>query len=74
MFFLWVNIIKTKIVNKNNFKLVIPSRLGSIDLIILSLIRTTTNTVKDEKIEDKEEYLKIKDTTNHVKINSELNP
>ena len=74
MFFLWVNIIKTKIVNKNNFKLVIPSRLGSIDLITLSLIRTTTNTVKDEKIEDKEEYLKIKDTTNHVKINSELNP
>ena len=39
----------------------------------VSLIELTTKTVNDPNIEDKEEYLKIRDTTNHVKINKKLN-
>ena len=36
-------------------------------------IKDTINTVIDEHIEDNDEYLKIKDTTTHVKINKKLN-
>ena len=44
-----------------------------IDFKAVSLINVTTNTVRDENIEDKDEYLNIKVTTNHVKINNRLN-
>jgi len=42
-------------------------------LRVVFLINVTTNTVKAENIEDKDEYLNIRDTTNHVKINKKLN-
>ena len=43
------------------------------DFNTFSLIIVTANTVKVENIEDNEEYLNIKDTTNQVKINKKLN-
>ena len=38
-----------------------------------SVIKVIINTVKEEKIEDKEEYLNIKETVNQVKINNAAN-
>jgi len=52
----------------------VPLKLGSIDFNAVSLIRVTINTVKEENIEDIEEYLNIKNTTDQVKINRKLNP
>ena len=46
---------------------------GFIDFNAVSLIATTTKTVNDENIDDKDEYLNIKETTSHVKINNKLN-
>ena len=43
------------------------------DFKTVSLMKLTTKTVKAPNIDDKEEYLNIKDTTNHVKINKRLN-
>ena len=48
--------------------------LGSILTVTFSFIKVTINTVKDEKIDDNDEYLKIKDNVNQVKINSTVNP
>ena len=42
------------------------------DFNALSLIKVTTKTVKDENIDDKEEYLNIRETTTQVKINNKL--
>jgi len=39
----------------------------------MSLNKFTTNTVRDANIEDSDEYLNIKETTNQVKINNILN-
>ena len=39
----------------------------------VSLKKLTTKTVSDENIADKDEYLNIKETINHVKINKKLN-
>ena len=36
-------------------------------------MKLTIKTVKDPNIEDKEEYLNIRETTNQVKINKKLN-
>ena len=47
---------------------------GSIATVTFSFIKVTINTVKEEKIDDNEEYLKIKDIVNQVKINSAVNP
>ena len=74
MFFLWVNIIKIKKINRIKFISVPPLKFGSIDFTTFSLIIVTTNTVREENIEDKEEYLNIRDTTNQVKTNNKLNP
>ena len=38
--------------------------------ITVSRNKVTTKTVSDENIEDREEYLNIKETVTHVKINS----
>ena len=55
----------------NNIK-IIPSvkiKSGLIAFTAFSLKKVTTKTVKEENIDDNEEYLKIKDTTTHVNIN-----
>ena len=49
-------------------------KFGSIALTAFSLNKVITNTVKEENIDDNEEYLNIKETTAHVKINKTLNP
>ena len=73
MFFLCVKIIKIKKTNKINF--ISSSILASetIDLRAVSLSKDTTNTVKDANIEDREEYLNIRETVNQVNINKKLN-
>ena len=70
MFFLCVKIIKTKNINRI-FELVIwiDDTEGSIELIN-SLIEFITRTVKDENIEDIDEYLNINKITIHTKINN----
>ena len=40
---------------------------------VISLIDDTTKTVNDENMDETEEYLNIKETTTHVKINNKLN-
>ena len=57
-----------------NFISVAKTKFGSIALTAFSLNKVTTNTVKEENIDDKEEYLNIRETTIHVKINKTLNP
>ena len=42
---------------------------GLIDFTTFSLKKVTTKTVKEENIDDNEEYLKIRDTTTQVNIN-----
>ena len=61
-------------INNINFILAAKTKFGSIALRAFSLNRVTTNTVKEEKIDDKEEYLNINETVIHVKINRKLNP
>ena len=61
-------------INNINFILAAKTKFGSIALIAFSLNKVTTSTVKAENIDDKEEYLNIKETTIHVKINRTLNP
>ena len=43
-----------------------------IDFKKFSLTKVTTSTVKDEKIDDTDEYLNINKTTSQVKINKKL--
>ena len=47
---------------------------GLIAKVTFSVIKVIINTVKEEKIEDKEEYLNIKETVIQVKINNAVNP
>ena len=65
--------IKIKKMNSINFIFSSIFILGSIDFKALSLINVTTKTVREENIEDREEYLNINETTNQVKINRKLN-
>ena len=48
-------------------------RLGLIFFKAVFFTKKTIKTVKDENIDDKEEYLNIRLTTNHVKIKRKLN-
>ena len=73
MFFLCVKIIKIKKTNKINFISSLIYASERIDLRAISLSKDTTNTVKDANIEDKEEYLNIRETVNQVNINKKLN-
>ena len=63
-----------KKINNINCILSVKAKLGSIAFTVFSLNIVTINTVKDENIDDKEEYLKISDSTIHTKINKKLNP
>ena len=74
MFFLCVKIIKIKKINSIGDVLVVLTKFGSIDFSAVFLIKVTTKTVNDAKIEDKEEYLNINDTTNQVNVNKNPNP
>ena len=74
MFFLCVKIIIIRKINNNNFRSLKLLIFGSIILIIFSFIKETTKTVSEEKIEDKDEYLKISVVLNQVKIKSNVNP
>jgi hypothetical protein len=74
MFFLWVNIIKIKKINRINFISALILKFWSSDFKAVSLIKVTTNTVIEENMEDTEEYLNINNTTTQVKINKKLNP
>ena len=56
-----------------NFISAAKIKFGSIALTAFSLNKVTTSTVKEENIDDKEEYLNIRETTTHVKINKTLN-
>ena len=67
------NFVLKKKTNSINFISSPISIFGSIDCNALSLISVTTKTVNDENIEDKDEYLNIKETTSQVKINNKLN-
>ena len=55
--------------NNINFILSWKEKFGSIDIKTFSLKKVTTKTVKEENIDDKEEYLNIRDTATQVKIN-----
>ena len=55
--------------NNINFILSWKEKFGSIDIKTFSLKKVTTKTVKEENIDDNEEYLKINETTTHVNIN-----
>ena len=59
--------------NNINFILSWKEKFGSIDIKTFSLKKVTTKTVKEENIDDKEEYLNIRDTTNQEKINNKAN-
>ena len=81
MFFLWVNIIKIKKINKRNEFLeevivfnsfILSESLDKIGTDI-SLIIVTKKTVNDANIDETDEYLNIKLTTIHVKINNNAN-
>ena len=72
IFFLWVNIIKIKKTNNNNFISVPKSKFGSIAWIAFSLKKFITQTVKEANIEDRDENLKINKTAIHVNINKIL--
>ena len=70
MFFLWVKTISIKKI-KRSFELVIWIDIKLVSIILKnSLIEFITRTVKDEKIDDIDEYLNIRETTTHVNINS----
>ena len=73
MFFLCVKIIKIKKTNKINFTSSSIYASETIDLRAVSLSKDTTNTVKDANIEDREEYLNIRETVNQVNINKKPN-
>ena len=47
-------------------------KFGFIALIALNFNTEITKTVNEANIEDREEYLKIKETITHVKINKRL--
>jgi hypothetical protein len=64
-----VNIIKIKKINKINFISSSTYVLEVIDCSAVSLIKVITNIVRDENIEDRDEYLNINETVNHVNIN-----
>jgi hypothetical protein len=68
-----VNIIKIKKINKINFISSSTYVLEAIDCSAVSLIKVTINTVKDENIEDRDEYLNIRETVSHVNINRRPN-
>ena len=65
-----MNIIKIEKINSNNFISLTELILESIKSIAVSLIAVTTNTVIEEKIDETEEYLNIRETTLQVKINN----
>ena len=76
-----MNTIRIKKINKINDVLTViikfeidgPSVAGERIGNAVSLINVTTNTVIVANIDETEEYLNIKVTTNHVKINKALN-
>ena len=70
--FLWVKIIRIRKINNNNFISLKLEIFGSKTLITFSFIKDITNTVREAKIEDKEEYLNIKATVIQVNINSNV--
>ena len=53
--------------NNSNFISSEIIRFGFIFFEAVSFTKKTIQTVKDENIDDKEEYLNIRVTTNHVK-------
>ena len=61
-------------INNNNFILSPEIKFGSMALTEVSLNIVITKTVNAENIEDSDEYLNIKETAIHVKINKILNP
>ena len=72
MFFLCVNIIKIK--NINNTIILFSSKaiFKFNPSITVSFTTATISTVKEENIDDTDEYLNIKKTINQVKINKKL--
>ena len=81
MFFLWVNIIKIKKINKRYelleevvvFSSFILSESSDKIGTDISLSNVTKKTVNDENIDETDEYLNIKLTTIHVNINKIAN-
>jgi len=63
-----VNLVK----DLNNSAIKIAWRWHNGNWEAFSLNKVTTNTVKEENIDDTEEYLNIRETTIHVKINKTL--
>ena len=73
MFFLWVNIINIKKINRI-FELVTWNEIKEVSIVLInSLTEFITSTVKEENIEDIEEYLNINSITIHVIINNKNN-
>ena len=63
-----------KKINSIKFILLGKIKFGSIALTTFSLNKFTISTVREENIDDKEEYLNIRETVTRVKINKKLNP
>ena len=72
IFFLCVNTIKIKKINSINVILTSVLVFLLIDSNTILLANSTTKTVNVEKIDDKDEYLNIKETVNQEKINKRL--
>ena len=70
MFFLCVNTINIKKIKRINIVFSGKSVFCFNDFTTLSSIKLTAKTVNEENIDDTEEYLKIRETTNQVNINS----
>ena len=70
MFFLWVKTIKIKKINSIFESKVLLTEIivGSTEVTV-SLKKFTTKTVSEPNIEETEEYLNIRETTNHVNTN-----
>ena len=73
MFFLCVNTINIKKIKRINIVFSEKSVFSFNDFITFSSIKLTAKTVKVENIDDTEEYLKIRDTTNQVNIKTKDN-
>ena len=58
-----------KKINNINFISAAKKKSGLIAFTAFSLKKVTTKTVKEENIDDNDEYLKIRDTATHVNIN-----
>ena len=72
IFFRWVNIIKIKKIKSIFESGIFDEEIKASDEKKIYLVKFTIKTFSDANIDDNDEYLNIKDNTNHEKINNKL--